>query len=165
MDIQQFFRQGMDREIPQLLENKFKSPIVVGLGESGSKKHGRISLGLPKWEFPRDKIPLGNDTVHEIHAYHFLEHLSGENVILMLREIERVLAPGGIVNICVPYYSTSMQAQDLTHKSQWCETSFSTLFENKYYDPAGKWQLRVHALFIMGIVERNMALFAQLTKD
>jgi SAM-dependent methyltransferase len=170
LTIQQLFKQGMDRDIPEL---RYIPDAVVpvggwlafDLGASGEKvMEDCEGLGLPDWEFPRDAIPSDDNTVDVIHAYHFLEHLSGEDAIKLLREVERVLIPGGIMNICVPYYSSSMQAQDLTHKSQWCETTFQTLFENAYYDPAGKWRLRVHTQFIMGIVERNLALFVQLVK-
>jgi hypothetical protein len=173
LSIQQLFKQGMDRDIPDL---KFIPDAVVpagdwlafDLGASGEKvMEGCEGLGLPDWFFPRDPIPANDGSVHLIHAYHFLEHLPGEDAIKLLRDVERVLVPGGIMNICVPYYSSSMQAQDLTHKSVWCETTFQTLFNNGYYDPAGPqpWRLKVHAQFIMGIVERNLALFVQLVKE
>ena len=171
LTIQQLFKQGMSRDIPNLLDvstYQLLSGKMIGLdlGASGDKKMiGCKALGLPQWAFPRDQIPAEERSVHLIHAYHFLEHLAGDEVILLLREVERVLVPGGVMNICVPYYSSSLQAQDLTHKSVWCETTFQTLFNNNYYDPAGKWQLRVHTQFIMGIVERNLALFVQLVKD
>lgn len=168
LSIQQLFRQGMARDIPDLIAQPDPLQYFVGfdLGASGSKVMlGCEGLGLPEWSFPRDPIPASDGCVDIIHAYHFLEHLPGEHVILLLREVERVLAVGGVMNICVPYYNSSMQAQDLTHKSVWCETSFQTLFNNQYYDPAGKWRLAVHTQFIMGIVERNLALFVQLVKE
>lgn len=164
LTIQDLFRNGMSREIPELAH----PPVGYGydLGASGEKKiAGCTALGLPDWSFPEQPIPAPPDSVADIHAYHFLEHLTGDDAIKLLREVERVLVPGGVMNICVPYYSSSMQAQDLTHKSVWCETTFQTLFDNKYYDPAGQWKLRVHTQFIMGIVERNLALFVQLVKD
>lgn len=165
LTIQQLFKQGMSRDIPELLE---PDDLRNGydLGASGSKVMlGCDPLGLPDWSFPRDPIPADDGTADVIHAYHFLEHLTGEDAIKLLREAERVLVVGGVMNICVPYYNSSMQAQDLTHKSVWCETTFQTLFDNKYYDPAGQWRLRVHTQFIMGIVERNLALFVQLVKE
>jgi hypothetical protein len=99
-----------------------------------------------------------------IHAYHFMEHLEGVHVILFLREAERVLIEGGIVNYCVPYYSSGLQAQDLTHKSFWNEDTFKNLFDNTYYNPAGDWLLKVHFQIIVGVVERNLALIGQLVK-
>jgi hypothetical protein len=83
----------------------------------------------------------------------------------MLREFERVLRPGGTANIVTPYYSSQMQAQDLDHESVWCERTWATLFENQYYaDYRRGWKLKVQACFIIGIVERNLALFTQLVK-
>lgn len=163
MNIQQLFKQGMDREIPELLEANEFLPSV-DLGASGVKRYANIALGLPDWDFPRDPIPFEQGSVGTVHAYHFLEHLTGEEAIKLLREVERVLAPGGVMNIAVPYYNSLMQAQDLTHKSVWCGTTIQTLFNNAYYDPAGEWQLKLHTQFIMGIVEHNMALFIQLVK-
>lgn len=168
MDIQGFFENAMAREIPPLIPLPPISLSVLGfdLGASGIKRMaGCIPLGLPDWRWPRDRIPAEDGTVDVVHAYHFLEHLSGEDAISLLREIERVIRPGAPINICVPYYNSSMQAHDLTHKSFWNEATFSNLFNNPMYDPAGPWKLKVHALFIMGIVERNMALLAQLVKE
>lgn len=168
LSIQKLFKWGMDRDIPELLplNGDGDEPFVgFDLGASGSKTmFGCTALGLPNWCFPNHDIPAGKGTVDVIHAYHFLEHLNGAEAIALLRNCEHVLKIGGIINICVPYYSSGLQAQDLTHKSVWCETTFQTLFNNSYYDPAGSWKLRVHAQFIMGIVERNLALFVQLVK-
>lgn len=166
MNIQQFFKQGMDRDIPYLLPEPIGFFVGYDLGASGVKVMPNCDgLGLPNWECPFDPIPASENSVDVIHAYHFLEHLTGDHVVQLLREVERVLKPGAPMNICVPYYNSSMQAQDLTHKSVWCETTFQTLFDNKYYDPAGEWKLKVHAQFIMGVVERNLALFVQLVKE
>lgn len=161
--VQEFFRLGMDRRIPDLLQSD--GFLSIDLGASGEKKTCDVALGAPQWEFPRDPIPACDNSVNKFHAFHFLEHLSGEEAIALLREMERCLEPGGIANITVPYYSSSMQAQDLTHKSVWNEGTLPTLFDNPYYDPAGKWKLRIHTQFIMGIVERNLALFIQLQKE
>lgn len=175
MLINDLFAMGMDRQIPELLDAPRPEGrelfVGIDLGASGSKRTLPIAIGYPHWEFPRDRITLGTNgsiaedsSVHALHAFHFLEHLSGADAIALLREAERVLVEGGIMNIVVPYYSSSMQAQDLTHKSCWNEGSMATLLNNPYYDPAGKWKLRVHTQFILGIVERNLALFIQLTK-
>lgn len=161
--IQDLFTLGMDRRIPTLRP----PPIgpVLDIGGTGLKPDFGLPLGLPDWSFPRNEIPFAGGSVGMIHAYHFLEHLTGETAIAFLREVERVLTPDGVFQFCVPYYNSFMQAQDLTHKSQWNEETFSKLFANPYYDPAGKWSLKVHCIFIMGIVERNLALLGQLVKQ
>lgn len=163
MNIQELFFLGMDREIPQLL--KAKPGVMIDVGASGHKKTLPNAIGFPDWQWPRDPIPAGNATVSVFHAFHFFEHLTGDDAISLLRAMESKLLPGGIINIVVPYYNSSMQAQDLTHKSAWNEGTIPTLTNNSYYDPAGQWLLRLHTQFIMGIAERNLAMFIQLTKD
>lgn len=166
VDVQDLFFIGMDRTLPPLL----RPPVgrSIGLGESGVKVTSGTSLGLPDWCWPRDPIPALDGTVAIFHAYHFFEHLTGEEAISLLKAIEAKLMVGGIVQFCIPYYSSNMAAQDLTHKSMWTEDTFKTLFRNAYYDPtAGAsdgWKLQVHFQAIMGVVERNMALVGQLVK-
>lgn len=163
MKFQELFRQGMKRSMPELLEF---DGIALDIGATGrAVVHGATPLGLPDWVFPLNRIPYDNATVSTIYAYHFLEHLSGNEAIYFLREAERVMIPGhSVMNFCIPYYSSNLQAQDLTHKSCWSEHTFKTLFDNPWYDPAGTWELRVHTIMIAGIVERNLALIGQLVR-
>jgi len=162
--VQDLFRLGMKRELPPLyVPNKYG--IVYDIGSSGTwKVPGAIALGLPHWVFPRDRIPAKDETVSTIHCYHFLEHLHGNTAIAFLREAERVLQPDGVMNYCVPYYTSNLHAQDLTHQSAWCEDSFKNLFGSVGYDVAGSWKMKVHFQLIAGIVERNLALIGQLVK-
>jgi ubiquinone/menaquinone biosynthesis C-methylase UbiE len=168
MTLQELFKLAMKRDIEELLEPPSRGfALNIGAGKSIIK--GAYNIDKPEWQWPESAyLPYEDNTVRLIHAYHFLEHLSGEDAITMLLEFQRVLMPGGIINFLVPYYSSSMQAQDLTHKSSWNETTFKTLFSNKYYDPNGRtheWKLKVHVCVIIGIVERNLALLGQLVKE
>jgi hypothetical protein len=164
MNIQELFKLGMKRDIPELLT--FEGP-TLDIGASGKMvAPGAIPLGLPDWEFPRDPILAVDGSIATIHCYHFMEHLTGTDAIAFLREAERVMIPGAsVLNFCMPYYNSHIQAQDLTHKSFWCEETFRTLFENRWYDPAGEWKLKVHAIFIIGIVGRNLSLQGQLIRS
>ena len=47
-------------------------------------------------------LPLGDESVDEIYAGHFLEHLDYDDGTAFLRECFRVLRPGGKVGIVVP---------------------------------------------------------------
>jgi len=168
LTVQHLFQIGMDRSLPELLTPP--EGLSIGLGESGIKKVAADrSLGLPEWHWPHDPLPMPDASVAIFHAYHFFEHLTGEEAILLLQAIEKKLVPGGIVQFCTPYYKSNMASQDLTHKSYWTEDTFKTLFNNAYYDPsAGRtqaWSLRVHFQAIIGVVERNMALVGQLVKE
>jgi hypothetical protein len=101
--------------------------------------------------------------VATIHAYHFLEHLTGDEAVAFLREVERVLIPErGVLNFSIPYYNSVLAAQSLEHKSLWCEETFTKLFTEDTFEYYGKWRLRVHFQIIAGIVSRNMALLGQL---
>jgi hypothetical protein len=106
----------------------------------------------------------GDDTIGTIYCFHFLEHLTGHDALMMLREFERVLVPGGVANIVTPYYNSQMQAHDLDHRSVWCEETWKIIFDTPYYGDKGKWLLRVNFCLIAGVVERNLALFTQLGK-
>lgn len=154
--IQEWFYIGMKRDIPMLL---LPGPVIIDLGGSDARYR------KPLWDAEIQSIPNVADlSVDTIYASHFLEHLTGAGVLHMLREFELVLKIGGTANIVTPYYSSQMQAQDLDHKSQFCEETWSNIFDNDYYTDKGAWKLKVHCCFILGIKERNLALFTQLVR-
>ena len=140
----------------------------VALGESGTKKTPGVDmhLGAPDWVWPRHNIPCEDGSVGVFHAYHFFEHLSGLDAINLLKECERKLCTYGIIQYGIPYAGTELAYQDLTHKSNWTATTFSTLFENKYYDPTEghDWKLKVTAQAIVGVSDRNRMIVGQLVK-
>lgn len=164
MKFQTLFALGMKRHLPEIESRTHGLKLDIG---SSGRFHvpGAMTLGLPDWEWPRDRLPCDDGSVCEIHCYHFLEHLTGADVISFLQEAQRVLTYGGVLSYVVPYYSSSLQAQDLTHKSAWTEETFKTLFANYSYKPSDvPWNLHVGFQLIAGINERNMALIGQLTK-
>lgn len=183
-DIQTFFRYGLDRVIPQLAQppgDGYDYPSVE-LGP-GKRKHivTTYKLGLPDWDARRGCIqatefgqhhrmypgalPFDDETIGEIHAYQFMEHLEGDVAVALLRDMQRVLVVGGVINLVMPYYNSAHMAQALDHKSFWSEETWHWLFGNEYYDDHGQdWKLAVHCCFIMGVVERNLDLFTQLVK-
>jgi hypothetical protein len=166
MNIQQLFKLGMKRDLPVLLEYQAYNGKIFDIGASGKAvTTDAIALGLPDWSFPRDKIPAEKATVKTIHCYHFLEHLSGENAILFLRECERVMIPGrSVLNFCMPYYNSNLQAECLDHKSSWNENSFRNLFNNSGYNIAGEWKLNTHFIMIAGVKEDNLCIIGQLVR-
>lgn len=176
MNIQTLFKYGLDREIPTLLEGPagpMGEILRLNLGP-GDKKVIPHTTGVGRGGFLCDvhwvapnPLPFASETVSEIHMYQFIEHFTGDDVIKILRECERVLVPGGVVNIACPHQLSSMAYQALDHKTFWNEEVWNWLFGNEYYsDHEGEgWRLKVHACFIMGIVVRNLNLFTQLVKE
>ena len=163
MTLQELFKIGMKREIPELLP--IDSP-AVNLGAGAQQMPYTMNLDYPDWNGEEDTIPMEENSVGTVFAFHFLEHLPGESVISMLREVERVLKPGGTMLIVVPHAASSMAFHDLDHKSFFNEDTFPNLFDTRYYtkhreDP---WQLKIHLNIVMAVAFRNLAVLTQLVK-
>ena len=98
--------------------------IKLDVGCGPNKKEGYLgidSINFPNIDFVRDlrteKLPCGNNTVEEIHASHFVEHLTAVERIHLMNESYRVLEPGGKFILICPYWSSGRAYGDPTH--QW----------------------------------------------
>jgi SAM-dependent methyltransferase len=172
--MQDFIKWGLDREVPPLLEPRFSAPrlrLNLGPGDvkiiPGTLGVGRANNKLTdrEWNAP-EPLPFADGSAGVVHAHHFLEHFDVDDVMTILHEIGRVLAPGGVAFITTPMQGTSIQRRALDHKTEWNEETWEWIFNTTYYDdfppPAG---LKIHTVFIAGIVERNLCVFAQLVKE
>lgn len=158
MKIQRLFEVGMKRVLPELLDDY---GIQLELGP-GNTPYGCDSLEYPEWDADTMPIPYANESVDTIHMYHFLEHV--ESPIKLLRECERILVPGGHINIVVPHQAHSLAYEDLDHKTFFVEDTIPKLLHNKGHEKNNGWQLTVHINFMMAIVHRNLSIFTQLVK-
>lgn len=156
------FQVGMDRNIPAFLP--FPPGRVLNIGAGNKVIHGAHVVDYPNYDADMDaRLPYPDGFIAGIHAYHFLEHV--QRPVEVLQEFQRVLQPGGVANIVVPYYNSQMNAQDLDHKSSFTETTWQVLFRNPYYNKNRiTWELEVGANLIIGLVERNLCLCTQLIK-
>lgn len=159
MNFQELFKLGMKRDIGEL---KLVEGPSINLGGGDQEVPGAINFDLPGWDADHDPLPCAPGTISTVHAYHFLEHVT--DPINMLREIERILKPGGVCNIVVPYYKSQMAYHDLEHKSFWTEETWKNLFETPYDRVDNKWYFKINFNLICGIVERNLCLVTQLEK-
>lgn len=161
----EFFSLVTDRPIPRWYEPPSEltgDTLNLGAGE----KHilGATPLDLPDWDADKQGIPYESESVRKIYAIHFFEHI--HHPILVLRECQRVLKPGGVLNVGLPYYTSQGAFHDLDHKSFWTEETWRHLFQNSYYAKEHYgWKFRVGINFIMGIVERNTMLLTQLIRE
>lgn len=161
-----FFNLAMDRKLEELVpaEPSELQSISYNLGAGKKKIHGSIPLDLPHWDADHQPIPAMNGTVSEIIAFHFLEHV--KEPVKLLQECQRVLKQGGIMLICVPYYSAQIASQDLDHKHFFTENTWRTLFNNQYYDKNMiEWKFKIGFNLICGIEEKNLVLLTQLIKE
>jgi len=164
MSIESIFKMGMKRDIPWPIPDwEPKDVTVLNLGCGNSRIDGAINLDYPDWDADRYDLPFDNNSIAQIHAYHFLEHL--QDPVRILLECQRVLIVGGHMNIVVPYYTSQMMAHDLDHKHAFCEETWRVLFNNPYYNKNKiEWKFKVHTNIIIGVVERNLCLMTQLIK-
>lgn len=154
----------MKRHIPSLLPNiDTRGLAMLNLGGGLADIEGCENVDYPEWDADKDQLQFEDESVSVIHAYHFLEHC--KEPVKVLQECQRVLVKGGVLNIVVPYYTSQMAAHDLDHKHVFCEETWKNLFDTRFYDKNKiEWKFRIHANFIMGVVERNLALLTQLQK-
>lgn len=161
--IQDMVKLGLKRDVNELLEHG-PGMLELNIGAGETTIAGAINVDHPEYDADNGRLPYPNASVSLIHAYHFLEHV--KEPIKVLEDFERVLCLGGVINIVVPYYSSNLQAQDLTHVHAFSEETFPALLrQGKWYSKgAREWKLQVHANFIFGVAERNLCLFTQLVK-
>ena len=60
---------------------------------------------------------MGGWSVLDVHASHFVEHLTASQRILFCNELDRILPVGGTCTIIVPHWASCRAYGDLTH--QW----------------------------------------------
>jgi predicted SAM-dependent methyltransferase len=143
-------------------------PFQLNLG-AGYRDIGQSQpMGFEQgWNADTMQLPFGTSEVDGIWAHGFFEHV--RDVPKVLWECQRVLRVGGVLNIVVPHGRSEIAVEDLTHKQFIVEHSWRNLFQNEYYDAGhglpGRWQLRLHANFMMAVAYRNMALFSQFVKE
>jgi SAM-dependent methyltransferase len=162
-NVLQFLRLGAFRpEIPDWEQDIPGLTLNIGAGKKLIED--TAVLDLPKWDADEDPIPYNDESVSNIYMIHILEHV--KYPIALLRECQRVLIPGGHLNIIVPYWRTELAHNDLDHKTFWTEDSLARVLGNPYYDKSNlsDWKMEIGLNIIAGIAERNLMLLTQLIK-
>lgn len=165
VDTMSFLEVVTDRRIERWYEPREEvTGLTLNLGAGNKMISGATPLDLPDWDADLSEIPTRDETARKIYAIHFLEHV--RDPIRVLRECQRVLKPGGVLNVGLPYYTSQGAYHDLDHKSFWCEETWRNLFANHFYDKNhGGWKFRIGLNLIAGIVERNTMLITQLIRE
>ncbi len=77
-------------------------PLWLNLGSGKKKKPGYVNVDLPSkrsdcpLDVVKDDWPWEENTVDRIESYHFLEHLTEDGGLRVMRRSFHVLKPGGI---------------------------------------------------------------------
>jgi len=98
-------------------------PVVLEFG-CGSRKRNPLAIGVDVLDAPCVDIvgdvyevlsALQDASVDMVQAYHFIEHLP--DLPRFLRELERVVKPGGSLDFVAPHFSNPYFYSDPTHHS------------------------------------------------
>jgi len=117
----------------------------INLGPGVYKERGYINIDVDTSVHPdivrdvRRGLPFDSNSVDEVRAHHFLEHLEYEEYLFVLSEIYRVLKHSGILDIKVPLGVMG----DISHKLFFQENSFVTLLDPKsgdYFRAGTSWK-------------------------
>jgi SAM-dependent methyltransferase len=117
-----------------------KYPGAIGLDRSASTRADVIA------DLDCFPYPLRDSSFREVRAIHVIEHVS--DVIRMMEEVHRLLAPGGRVFIATPHYTDFSSFCDPTHR--WHLNSFSLRYFGPdhagfgYYSKARFHEISVH---------------------
>jgi SAM-dependent methyltransferase len=113
--------------------------VKLNLGCGKKKMNGYINVDINLNVKPdilcdlnRNPYPFKSETASYILMDNVLEHL--DDIISVLKECYRILKPGGILEIRVPYWFSRGAHQDPTHKHFFTENSFDFLREGHVTD-------------------------------
>lgn len=94
----------------------------LNLGSGYRPIGGYINIDIDPYTNPdyilnleTDDLPVDDNSVIEVKAYHILEHL-GEGFFHLIKELYRVCEHGAIVDIIVPHHFHEVFINDPTHR-------------------------------------------------
>jgi hypothetical protein len=114
--------------------------VKIDLGCGPFKKAGYVGIDEYDWtgKYPEGEFILGHvpevfaqfkgNSIQEVRACHFLEHIPQSQVIETMNEVYRILVAGGLFDIIVPKTPCDTAWCDPFHVSFWNKLSF------RYYD-------------------------------
>ena len=92
------------RKVRALLARR--EPIRLDIGAGDLDRSGWVTLDITDgcdlfWDL-RNGIPFPDNSVQVVYSSHLFEHMDFAAGQALLREVRRVLVPGGEVSVCVP---------------------------------------------------------------
>ncbi len=124
--------------LPKINSGELKV-VIFELG-CGPDKRLKNSIAIDMVDLPEVDVVcdlnygmpfLQNNSVDEIYSEHFLEHIN--DLGFLMREIYRVLKPGGRKYITVPHFSNPYFYSDYTHKNFFGLYSMSYFSKQDYF--------------------------------
>lgn len=85
-------------------------------GFTGCDQHAMEGVDVV-FDIGAEPWPFNDESVEEIHASHFLEHLTQEQRAHFMNEAYRVMKPGAKATLITPHWASNRAYGDMTH--QW----------------------------------------------
>jgi SAM-dependent methyltransferase len=112
-----------DADVQQLLGEGIP---VLNLGSGAHPLAGAVNLDSlcsldpdVTWDLENTPMPFMDSSFGAVCAYHVLEHIHG--FVPLINDVWRVLRPGGLFHIKVPYWSGTWAVADPTHVRMFSE--------------------------------------------
>jgi SAM-dependent methyltransferase len=138
--------------------------MKINLGSGGQPREGYVNVDSnpksPKVSVVHDldayPWPFESDCADEVYISHCLEHLADRN--RAMKEIHRILKPGGVLHALVPHFTWQFAYADPTHRHFFAHgTFFYYARECGYFDFKFS-SCRVHLTFGKTLSFWNIAL-------
>ncbi len=115
--------------------DRMQNKEVIDLGCGRHKLPG--ALGVDFLDLPgvdvvanlNERLPFEDSSYDVVHANQVFEHI--QNMIELVGECHRILRPGGLLVIHVPYFRSSWAAIDPTHVRQFTVSSMNYFVKGK----------------------------------
>lgn len=81
-----------------------------------------IDLGGPRGVVALDltqPLPVADASIEFVYSEHFIEHVTRDDALALLREVHRVLRPGGVLRLSTPDLRRLLGAYDAGRVSDW----------------------------------------------
>lgn len=101
--------------------------LDIGCGEKPTEGYTGVDkiFGPVKWDAEKEPLPFEDNSIEEIRASHFLEHVSYRATVAVLMEFLRVLRPGDTIR---PGGELLIEVPDL----KWCISQWEACDPNMY---------------------------------
>jgi SAM-dependent methyltransferase len=116
------------------VEKTLSGKRILEIGAGRSRRNGVKTMDVnpvvsPDFLHDLNKIPwpISDKSFDAVYAFSVLEHVDAPLDVLC--EIHRILAPGGVVCILVPHFSSHASYDDPTHRVHLSSRSFDYLIE------------------------------------
>jgi len=106
--------------------------LNLGAGYDGAPGYVRADIaGQPDITCDARALPFSDGAFSEIKAHHVLEHIERRDLVRVMNECHRVLAPEGVLDIEVPIFPSEDAMADPTHVSFFVSGTFDYFREDQ----------------------------------